>query len=101
MTCIRRSEVLSTGSLLYRQTLSTESRLEHHCSLLGAVGHRSHFNHDANAALHSLHSLRIVWDATSFTLELGSAKPFGSNDMTEFASCRLPDCELRLVAMKA
>ncbi len=76
------------GSIYRQFALSPNpvDRLEigHHCSLLEQWGIEAILTTTQSSATFSAFTAHSL-DATSFTLELGSAKPFGSNDMTEFA----------------
>ena len=58
---------------------------EHQCLLLGQWGIEAILTTTQKSSTFSAFTANTL-GATSFTLELGSAKPFGSNDMTEFAS---------------
>ena len=58
---------------------------EHQCLLLGQWGIEAILTTTQNSATFSAFTANTL-RVTSFTLELGSAKPFGKNNITEFAA---------------
>ena len=58
---------------------------EHQCLFLGQWGIEAILTTTQKSATFSAFTANIL-GATSFTLELGSAKPFGENNITEFAA---------------
>jgi succinylglutamate desuccinylase len=64
---------------------SDRAETEQQCLLLGQYGIEAILTTTQKSATFSAFTANIL-GATSFTLELGSAKPFGENNITEFAA---------------